>query len=77
MRQLVCLPTWPGEADALRVRFKFSSIAFSQRVGTQSRSILFLSLTFPIEHEKGSPQLDSKVEKSFAVSCQKPTRKWE
>jgi hypothetical protein len=42
MRHLVCLATWPGEADALRVRFKFSSVAFSQRVGTQSRSILFL-----------------------------------
>ena len=60
MRHLVRLATWPGEADVLRVRFNVSSIAFSQRVATQSRPILFLCLTRPIKHGKGSPQFDFK-----------------
>ena len=42
MRHLVCLATWPGGADALRVRFKFSSIASLRLTLAQSQSILFL-----------------------------------
>ena len=68
MRHLACLATWPGGADALRVRFKFSSIAFSQRVATQSRSIQFLLLTFQL-HENSEPRFRSKVVSNFAVSC--------
>src|SRR5436190_19231129 len=68
MRHLVCLATWPGGADALRVRFQFSSIAFSQRVATQSRSIQFLLLTFHW-HETSESRFRSKVASNWAVSC--------
>jgi hypothetical protein len=50
MPRLVCSVIWPDGADALRVRFKFSSIAFSDRVPTQSQPILFLLPTFQL-HE--------------------------
>src|SRR4029453_12155955 len=68
MRHLVCLATWSGEADALRVRFKLSSIAFSKRVATRSRSIQFLLLTFQW-HENSESRFRSKVASNLAVSC--------
>ena len=65
MPHLVCLATWPVGADALRVRFKFSSIAFSQGTAAQSRSIQFLLHTFQL-HENSEARFRSKVATHFA-----------
>jgi len=59
MRHLVCLATWSGEADAPRVRFKFSSVAVSQRVAIQSQSIQFLLLTFQLHEKSELPRMSA------------------